>query len=177
MIGDDPFVVSGPGVVETVVVPLTREERYRASLVLLFRRLPADARARAACVCRAWREVASSPDVVAVVDLQADRCTLRRPLGPQALLGVCRRGGKRVLALNVSGWETLDVSAVLAAAGECPHLTELRAVGLGEGARRRNCGPFHRRCSHIASDTPAWRCALAAVQVGAWHGRGRTWRH
>jgi hypothetical protein len=98
--------------------------------MVLFRELPLDLRSRAACVCRAWRDAAADPTMWVKISV-GDESGVEREVPPGLLVALCRRGGRNVEALCVSGCSALDVRALLAAAAECKNLKEIRAATLG----------------------------------------------
>jgi len=97
-----------------------------AILVHALRMMPQDARARAACVCRTWRDAAADPALFAV--LRLDDSSYGR-LNDASLLRLCVRAGAalRELCLNAPACRAVTVAGVIAAlrAGGCAGVQRL----------------------------------------------------
>jgi hypothetical protein len=92
----------------------------------ILRRLPADQRARAACVCRAWREVVADPALWTVLDFKA-ASGARVRLTPERLLAAAARAQGRLEVLNVPDDSAL-FPALLAVATANATLRELSTL-------------------------------------------------
>ena len=98
----------------------------------LVQRMPADQRAAAACVCRAWRDACQSPEVWTTITL-GEGSGVECAVTPAVVLQLVKRSRGKLLALDVSGCESLDVAALLAATAHAPLMTEFRAPNIGQG--------------------------------------------
>jgi hypothetical protein len=67
---------------------------------LIFMALPADARGRACCVCRAWRDVLAEPSLCSCLDMSVVR--VERPRFVDVLRGAARRSRGQLLQLDLS---------------------------------------------------------------------------
>ena len=76
-------------------------------LALVLPLLPLDSRARAACVCRAWRAATSHPALWE--ELSFERCTAR--VGDAALDSLCARAGAALRTLRLDSDECAQVTA------------------------------------------------------------------
>ena len=89
--------------------------------------LPLDVRARAACVCRAWRAAAANPELWE--ELSFERCAAR--VSDETLASLCVRAGAalRTLRLDVKACETVTARGMLAAlrGGGCTGVQRLWA--------------------------------------------------
>jgi acyl carrier protein len=87
--------------------------RGRDALTQIFRRLPVDARARAASVCHVWHDAAADPPVRAVMHFDGCRVAVDDAL----LAALCGRAGKALteLHLNVSGCKAVTAAGVVTA--------------------------------------------------------------
>ena len=93
----------------------------------ILRRIPADQRARAACVCRCWRLVVADPALWAVLDLStASGVTLR--LTPERLLAAAACAQGRLEVLNVPPDSELLPALNEIAAANAVTLRELRSL-------------------------------------------------
>ena len=77
------------------------------ALSLILPLLPLDSRARAACVCRAWRAATSHPALWE--ELSFERCTAR--VGDAALDSLCARAGAALRTLRLDSDECAQVTA------------------------------------------------------------------
>jgi len=97
-----------------------------AILLHTLRMTPQDARARAACVCRTWRDAAADPALFAVLRFD-DGCAAR--LNVASLLRLCARAGAalRELRLEAPLCDAVTAAAVIAAlrAGGCAGVQRL----------------------------------------------------
>jgi hypothetical protein len=111
--------------------PPSEHGRLPADLVLrVLAALPLAARARAACVCRAWRALAATPSLWAEVD-----CSESGTTREHALAAVARAGGAlRSLHAGVDVLSAADLVRLLCG-GACPALERLTtATATSEGA-------------------------------------------
>ena len=93
-------------------------------------RLPADQRARAACVCRRWREVVADPALWTVLDLRrASGMTVR--LTPERLLAAAARAQGRLEVLSVTKSVELFPSLLAVVTANAGTLRELRTLSCG----------------------------------------------
>ena len=130
----------------------------RAILLLL----PADQRARCACVCRSWRAAVADPELWAALDLSEPTSGLTCTFGEAALLAATRRARGRLEALNLAGrpavWPGLRTVALENAAA----LRELR--GLVVSKHRAVSYPlpdFRSLASTLARRAPAMQALEA----------------
>jgi hypothetical protein len=96
------------------------EEHHPAALPLLSAWLPVDSRARACCVCRAWRAALAEPALWTRLDLP-EESGVARGLNPDAMLnGAARRARGQLHSLDISSgprsYSTAMLLEVLAAA-------------------------------------------------------------
>ena len=105
-----PDALSGDNPFDTLPPPLVRE---------IFTRLPADERARAACVCPAWRRTLAEPALWTRLDLTYESGGVRCLVAEAALHAVAARAQGRLEALTVElceeTWPALR--AIMAANG------------------------------------------------------------
>lgn len=101
-------------------------------LLALFRALPEDIRARAACVCRLWRVIRSSPKLLAYMNLGVTSGMVK-PVTTQLLIRLCKERGRHLVALDLSGCEMLDPKGIVAAVTATPCLSELKMPSIGPG--------------------------------------------
>jgi hypothetical protein len=144
--GNNPF---------DLLVPLV----VRAILLLL----PADQRARCACVCRSWRVAVADPELWAALDLSEPTSGLTCTFGEAALLAATRRARGRLEALNLAGrpavWPGLRTVALENAAA----LRELRGLVVSEHRAVSYPLPdFRSLASTLARRAPA----LQALEAG-----------
>jgi hypothetical protein len=101
-----------------------------ASLVLhVFAALPADARARAGAVCRAWRDATSERSLWTALDLSA-AAGISVQATDAVLLAAAAKAGGRLRLLDVTGCSRVSHEALLAvASANAGALRELRASG------------------------------------------------
>ena len=98
--------------------------------LLILRLLPADQRARAALVCRAWRAALSEACAWAVLDV-SPASGFAAPLSADTLRLLAARAGGRLAVLNVSGCTDVDLDALLeVATANAATLRELTCVDL-----------------------------------------------
>ena len=86
---------SGGTPVPTLPLDVMREK--------LFTLLPADARGRASCVCRLWRDAAADPALWTTLDVSRTGGTWLQLRRAPLLLGASRRAAGALVALDVSG--------------------------------------------------------------------------
>jgi stage V sporulation protein SpoVS len=86
---------SGGTPVPTLPLDMLRER--------LFTLLPADARGRASCVCRLWRDAAADPALWATLDISRAGGTWLQLRRAPLLLGASRRAAGALVDLDVSG--------------------------------------------------------------------------
>ena len=109
------------------MAPLTRSNALALQWTLppalqriIFALLPADAKARAACVCRAWRDAIAEPLLWQSVDLSVDPGGVRCAVTDAVLQAVMALSGGTLHTLNLNGRidrVSFETVAALAAAG------------------------------------------------------------
>ena len=108
--------------------PSWASTRAHAALVQVLRVLPLDVRAHAACVCRAWRDVASDPALHLILCFAANG-GFSRSLSDATLARLCARAGAALqdLRLDAPACAAVTAAGVVAAlqAGGCSGLLRL----------------------------------------------------
>ena len=107
--------------------PTTLDDLPPAVLREILRRLPADHRARCACVCRRWRDVLSDPALWTVLDLRAASGVTVR-VTPARLLAAAARAQGRLEVLNVLDDGRLLPALTAVATANASTLRELRSL-------------------------------------------------
>jgi len=129
--------------------------RAHATLVQVLRLLPQDVRARAACVCRVWRDAAADPALFATLCFFGCTATL----SDEALARLCARAGAALREVRL----------------DAPSCKRVTADGAIQALRQGGCGGVQRvalrtsegipgMCTHISvSAAQAQQLAAAAA--------------
>jgi hypothetical protein len=125
------------------------------ALSLLLARFPLDARARAACVCRAWRVAAAHPNLWA--ELSFKGCTAH--CDNATLASLCARAGAALHTLRLDA----DACSRVTAAGM---VAALRKGGF-TGVRRLTAPPLQENEDLVSTDSPKRLTAELARQLAA----------
>ena len=121
--------------------PLCSTERAHTALVQVLRLLPQDARARAACVCRAWRDAAADPALW--LALRFDDCTAK--LNDEELARLCVRAGAGLRDLRL----------------DAPACGAVTAAGAAAALRKGGCAAVQR----LVLRTQDWWLAADALNA------------
>jgi len=112
--------MAGAAPADDLAPPLWADSRAHTALVQVLRLLPLDVRARAACVCRTWRDAAADPALFATLWLDDSSAG---ELNNKILARLCARAGAalRELRLDVPGrlCEAVTSAGVIAALNAC----------------------------------------------------------
>jgi len=129
-------------------------------------RVPADQRARSACVCRAWRDVVADPALWTVLDLRAASGFGVRVTRELVLAAVARAQG-RLEVLNVAPRmrDRLLFPALLAVATANATLCEVRTLAFDEYDWYEGDGMAGRDPVHGVNELQALLLAAPALQV------------
>ena len=131
--------------------------------------LPPDARARAACVCRAWRTAAAAPALWE--ELQFEDCAVR--INDAALEALCARAGAalRTLSMSLEGGACARVTGdgMLAAlrGGGCTGLRRLSTEAFWLWLTTEQVQQLAAACPTLTHTACAVRCSLLDAAAAA----------